>query len=155
MPIQNFDIDEDQYSLDILLTLMFELEQMDLNNPALIQFAKTIFIPGCVDCTLSKLNAWCMKHFRFKDDEDFENLTRPSKMLYLKEGDCDDFALFELTVLHILNVNAKLIFLSKDGMEFTHVAVYSNGQILDAQRGVSTLQYYFRTTDYNFYQIVQ
>ena len=95
-----------------------------------------------------------MKHFKFKEDEDFENLTRPLKMLRNREGDCDDFALFQLTVLHILKIPAKYIFLSKDGNEFTHVAVFFDNKIMDAQRGVFDSQYYFRTTPYKFYEII-
>ena len=154
MPIQNFDIPENEYTIDILIDLMNQLEKMDLNNPFLKHFAKSIFVNGCTDCTIKNLNNWCMKHFQFEEDQDFENLTRPSKMLNIRKGDCDDFALFQLTVLHILNIPAKYIFLSKDGNEFTHVAVYSDKKIIDAQRGVYDLQYYFRTTPYKYYEII-
>lgn len=154
MPIQNFDVPENEYSIDILIGLMDQLEKMDLQNPELIKFANDIYVARCVDCTLKNLNDWCMKHFRFKDDEDFENLIRPAKMLRIREGDCDDFALFQITVFHILKIPAKYIFLSKDGNDFTHVAVYSNNKIIDAQRGVSNLQYFFRTTPYKYYEII-
>ena len=46
MPIQNFDIPEDEYSIDILINLMNQLEKMDLQNPELISFANNFFSPA-------------------------------------------------------------------------------------------------------------
>ena len=154
MPIQNIDIPENEYTIDILIDLMNQLEKNDLHDRELINFANKFFHISCPDCSIKSLNNWCMKNFTFKEDSDFENLTRPGKMLHTRIGDCDDFALFQKTVLHILNIPAKYIFLSKDNKEFTHVAVYSNDKIIDAQRGVSDLQYYFRTTPYKYYEII-
>ena len=48
MPIQNFDIPEDEYSVDILINLMNRIKKMDLQNPEFAnKFCKQFFFTCC------------------------------------------------------------------------------------------------------------
>lgn len=80
-----------------------------------------------------EIHKWINRNIKYVDDVYDETLISPRLLIFIKKGDCDDFAMLLKTMLKFLNVNVNYILLGKKKNEYTHVAnayVMKNGSIL-------------------------
>lgn len=108
------------------------MKQMELESAMNYFFQKFVTKTFCN--ATDKLKAvweFASKNFKYVDDEADETLIAPKWMTILRAGDCDDFALFIKTCLRVLGITANFLLAGKTLEGFTHIAVISNGIILD------------------------
>ena len=129
MQIKDY-ISNDENSLELTLKLMKQFEAEAVNDKSFRQFVLKTFKPGAN--LFKSIWEYMRNNFAYKEDIPDELIIYPMRLLELKYGDCDDFALFTKSILDVLNYNSDFILLSKNQKDFTHIAVMTKGNIIDA-----------------------
>lgn len=105
------------------LSEMYRLEKKSLENDEFIKFINNNF----KDNNNLSWDIWnyIRNNFKYTSDTPDELLISPAKMLILKQGDCDDFAMFAKTILdYFKKDNYYLLFSKKQNESPTHIAVF-------------------------------
>lgn len=118
-------------SLTRTLDIMKTLENESIKDFDFKEFVNNTFAGILNKNDLDKIyfvHKWTNKNIKYKDDDFDETLISPRLMIFIRQGDCDDFALFIKTVLSLLNVKTNYILLAKENKQFSHIAVCYNLQ---------------------------
>lgn len=141
------------FGLEKTLQIMRDMEIESVNNYTFKNFITNNF--GALRYNKTKLfySLWYFVHnaFTYKTDQGDETLIAPKYMVTIRKGDCDDFALFIKSALHVLGIKSYYLLAGKDNNGFTHIAVVTPcGIILD---GVSN-QFNYLSDEYINRQII-
>lgn len=131
MIIENTTIDEKDY-LNFVLAKMYLLENESVLNPAFRNFCFENFSQFQSNLELyQNLHSFVFYNFTYKEDLDNQEiLISPKHNIFIKSGDCDDFALFIKSVLRVFNIPAFYILLGKNENEYSHIAVITHDNFL-------------------------
>lgn len=110
------------------ILLMNELERLSFYQPLFVKWVHDTFASNCEPCIPGKVWKYVIENFHFVSDDPFdEKIAAPYLMNQIREGDCDDFALFIKTCLDILGGwNTSYILFARERNKFTHIAVFIN-----------------------------
>jgi hypothetical protein len=149
--VRNINVNHFQVSLsDSLkstLYVMRELERIAINDKNFVAWVKSNFNKKCGTCLLKEIWNYIQNNFQYVEDSFDEVVISPVWLLDIKQGDCDDFALFIHTILTIMGVSSKYILLGAT-KQFTHIAVYSMGMVIDG----ANPNFNIIPTKYKFYE---
>lgn len=123
-------------SLKETIRIMKELENITLNNIDFVRWVKETFKTSCNDCKGKLVHNYIVNNFTYILDTFDEVIQAPYVLLQTKKGDCDDFSLFSLCVLKILNEKPEYILFGKIPGKFSHIAVKLKGKIIDGTNNV-------------------
>lgn len=110
------------------ISLMNELERRSFYKPHFVKWVHETFAGNCTPCIPAKIWKHVVENFEFISDEPFdERIAAPYFMNEIREGDCDDFALFIKTCIDILGGwNSSYILFAKERNNYSHIAVFIN-----------------------------
>ncbi len=117
------------------------------NNFAYLQKEKNVLI------IIYRLHNWIYENISFKKDKYDETLISPRIIIYIKHGDCDDFALLMKTMLSYFKIDSKYILLAKKENEFTHIANIYNYKNHIMYIDATMMKSEFPMKTYFFYKI--
>jgi len=129
---------------------MRELERIALNDKDFVKWVHQKFSNECGPCLLKAIWQYMQNNFTYVEDSFDEVVISPVWLLKIKQGDCDDFALFTHTILTAMNVPVKYILLGAEKNKYTHIAAYANGIVID---GANT-NFNVIALKYNYYTFV-
>lgn len=124
---------EQNESLSNTLFLMGNLTKLALKDRTFLKFITTYFsnLVKDPDKLFRTIYFYVRNNFVYTPDILDELLINPAKIIFLKKGDCDDFALFVFTVLKALSFDPQYLLLGKTNTGFSHIAVIINGTVID------------------------
>jgi len=110
-----------------------EIRTIELENTKNIFFRNFVLKQfGSEPDKVKSVWQFVINNFTYKDDDYDETLIAPKWLLFIKKGDCDDFALFIKTCYNILNIPAYYMIAGKNENEFSHIVVITeSGLIVD------------------------
>jgi hypothetical protein len=136
--------------LESTLYLMRDLERKALNEKAFQNFVYNNFVlTDCGVCIFRKIWQYMKGNFQYMSDTFDEVVISPARLLEIRKGDCDDFALFAHAILTMLAIDCKYMLLGSELNKFSHIAVLSNGFVIDGANEnfniISRKYKYFKT----------
>lgn len=128
MPIIDLIVNEKNL-LSATLNEMKRLERISVSNGSFRLFVLNTF--QLTSQLFHNLWQW-LRQCNYISDHPFDEiLIAPHLFMNLQTGDCDDYSLFAHAVLSVLGFNPKYILLGKRKNDYSHIAVYCNGIIID------------------------
>ena len=90
------------------------------------------FQSNCAPCIPGKIWKYVVENFNFVSDDPFdERIAAPYLMNEIRQGDCDDFALFIKTCMDILGGwHTAYILFGRERRKYTHIAVFVHRGII-------------------------
>lgn len=113
-------------SISKTINIMNDMESNSLKDVGFLEFMKSNFSylakEKNIFVTIYKIRNWIFKNIKYKNDMYDETLISPRIIIYIRQGDCDDFALLTKTMLRFFNIKVKYILLAKSKNDYTHIA---------------------------------
>jgi len=126
---ENLELIREEIFLQSTLDKIKLIEYENTNNIFFRNFVLKNF--GTAKDKIKSVWEFVIKNFEYVDDDADETLIAPKWLLFIKQGDCDDFALFIKTCYNILGIKSYYMIAGKNDNEFTHIVVYADGIIID------------------------
>lgn len=118
-----------QNALMAVLNIMNNLEREAIGNIDFRVYITALF-KGSKNIEFDVWN-FIRSHIEYRSDMYDETIISPAKILFLKYGDCDDFALLAKSILNVFGIDSKYILFAKKENQFTHIAILCNNILID------------------------
>lgn len=118
------------------LVLMQALVNITLTNQTFVQWCKIHFCTRRSVPIEKQIHSYILKNYQYVEDRKDEELKAGYVLQHQKKGDCDDFAIFAVSVLKIFGLPAKLVLFGKEKNRYTHICAASDTYLIDGTNSI-------------------